>query len=174
MKGMRMLLRMIWTSIKIIKLGVLNELAYEDWILFINNNSSVGKVGFCWWEMPKVWSFLEWTDIAWERLVPKYAPHTASSLLMLKSKFHNCKLELIKKDPDEWISNLEGLWIGINKFGLKGKITDEDFMIHVLNNFPKKNNVILNGFMNHLTSSGDDTLTIKVICRKLNHRYGKI
>ena len=39
--------------------------------------------------------------IAWERLVSKYAPHTASFLLKLKSELHNNKLESIEKDPDE-------------------------------------------------------------------------
>ena len=64
-----------------------------------------------------------------DRLLCKYAPQTALSLLKLRSEVHNSKLESIEKDPDEWILNLE--------FGLKGKITDEDFMIHILNHFPE-------------------------------------
>ena len=75
--------------------------------------------------------------IMWDRLVSKYAPHTALSL------FHNSKLESMDKDPDEWTSNLEGLQICMNEFNLKGSITDEDFMIHVLNNLPKECDVIL-------------------------------
>ena len=31
----------------------------------------------------------------------KYAPHTASSLLKLKSEFHKSKLGLTKKDPEK-------------------------------------------------------------------------
>ena len=34
---------------------------------------------------------------------------------------------------------------------------------HNLNNFPKKYHVDLNGLENHLTSSGDDVLTIELI-----------
>ena len=49
--------------------------------------------------------------VAWDRLVSKYAPHTASSLLKLKREFHNSKLDYIDKDPDELISHLEGLRI---------------------------------------------------------------
>ena len=43
-----MLLRVPWTFIKIVKLGELNELAYEDLMLFINNNFSknCGKKGY--------------------------------------------------------------------------------------------------------------------------------
>ena len=47
--------------------------------------------------------------VAWGRLVSKYALHTASSLLKLKSKIHNSKLDLIDNDPDELMSHLEGL-----------------------------------------------------------------
>ena len=70
--------------------------------------------------------------------------------------------------------NLEGLRIGMSNFSLKGKKTYEDFMIHILNNLPKKYDVILDGLENHLTMSGDDTLTIVVICKKLNHWYKKL
>ena len=47
--------------------------------------------------------------VALNRLVSKYAPYTAFSLLKLKSEFHNNKLKSIKKDPNGWISNFEGL-----------------------------------------------------------------
>ena len=52
--------------------------------------------------------------IAWDRLVSKYALHSTSSLIKLESAFHNSKLELMEKDPDEWISHLEGLQIWLN------------------------------------------------------------
>ena len=74
--------------------------------------------------------------VAWERLVSKYALHIASSLLKLKNEFHNSKLEWIDKDPNEWISHLEVLQIQMNEFRLNGSITDEHFMIDVLNNLP--------------------------------------
>ena len=91
-------------------------------------------------------SFLEGNcNIEWDRLINKYALHTVLYILKLKSKFHNSKLELIEKSPDEWISNLEGLQKLVNEFGLKGSMNDKDFMIHVLYNFPKEYDVILNG-----------------------------
>ena len=42
----------------------------------------------------------------------------------------------MEKDSYEWILHLEGLQIRMNEFGQKGNITDEDFIIHLLNNFP--------------------------------------
>ena len=43
----------------------------------------------------------------------------------------------------------------MNEFELKGKITDEDFIMHVLNNLPEEYDVILDGHENHLFLSGD-------------------
>ena len=56
----------------------------------------------------------------------------------------------------------------------KEKIMDKDFMIHILNNFPKEYDVILDGLESCLTAIGDDALTIEVICKKINHWYEKI
>ena len=39
--------------------------------------------------------------VVWERLISKYAPHTAFFLLKFKNDFHNSKLASIKKDPNE-------------------------------------------------------------------------
>ena len=97
---------------KIVKLCELDELAYEDLILSIKTSSSVGKVAFGLVKNVKREDFLEGNcKVAWDRLVSKYALHTALSLLKLMSKFHNSRLESIDKDPDEWISHLEGLQI---------------------------------------------------------------
>ena len=64
--------------------------------------------------------------IALDSQVSKCAPHTATFLMKLKSKFYKGKLESIKKDPHMQISNFEGLIIQMNKYSLKGCITDED------------------------------------------------
>ena len=117
----------------------MNELAFEDLILLINTSSSVGKVVFGLVKYAKSEDFLEGScKVAWDRLVSKYAPCTALSPLKLKSEFHNSKLELTNKDPEEWISHLKGLRIHMNECGQKGNVSDKHFMIHILNNLPKK------------------------------------
>ena len=58
----------------------------------------------------------------------------------MKSDSHISKLESIDKDPDGWISHLEGFQIQMNKFGL----------IQVLNDLPVDYNVILDGLENCL------------------------
>ena len=41
-------------------------------------------------------------------------------------------------------------------------------MVHVLNDFPKEYDVILEGLENHHTASREYVLTIEVICKKKN------
>ena len=55
----------------------------------------------------------------------------------------------------------------MNEFCHKGNVSDQDFLIHVLNNLPKKYDVILNELENHLTTTRDDSLTINSIHKKL-------
>ena len=108
-------------------------------MLVVNISSSVGKV-----ELSLVCNaFSEGNyKIAWVGLINKHAVHTVASLLRLKSECHNSKLDLTKKDPDEWFSNLEGLHNCMAEFGLKDKMTDEDFRILILNNKMEEYDVI--------------------------------
>ena len=58
----------------------------------------------------------------------------------------------------------------MSKFRLKGSISDEDFMIHILNNLPEEYDAILDGLEYHLMSHWDNGLITGVIHKKLNHR----
>ena len=69
----------------------------------------------------------------------------------------------MERDPDEWSLNLEGLQICTIKFDLKDNIPDNDFMIHVINNFPEEYIVIFDGLENCLTVTRHDAVTINVI-----------
>ena len=156
---------------EIAKLGELNTFAYEGLILSINTSSSVGKLAFELVKNAKSKDFLEGNcRVAWDRLISKHAPHTASSLLKLKSEFRNSKLESLNKDPNELISHLDGLRNHMNKFGNKGNVSDKDFMIHVMNNLLKEYDIILDGLEKHYIMTGDNALTIDSIHKKLNHR----
>ena len=112
---------------KIRELGELNEVVYEDLILLINTSSYVGKLAFGQVRNVKSAEFPEVNcKVTWDKLASKYAPHTALPFLKRKSEFQKRTLESIKKDPDECVSNLEGPRIQMNKFCLKGSITNED------------------------------------------------
>ena len=57
---------------------------------------------------------------------------TAPSLLKLKNNFANSQLERVEMHPGEWI-----------KISVSTKISDEEFMIHVLNNLTEEYGVVL-------------------------------
>ena len=63
-----------------------------------------------------------------------------------------------ENDLDEWNAYLEGLKIQMSEFITRGSVTDEDFIILVLNNVPEKNDVILDGLEGHLTLIVQDKL----------------
>ena len=56
----------------------------------------------------------------------------------------------------------------MREFKEKGNTSNKDLVNHILHNFPEEYGIILDTFWNWLTSSGSNTLTIQVICKKLN------
>ena len=79
----------------------------------------------------------------WERLVKKYEPCTSPKLLKLKKEFINIKLNDINKDPNEWITELESLWVQKNQIHLVSKMSDQDLMIHIMNSLLEQYNPVI-------------------------------
>ena len=93
-----------------IKLVHLNEEAYKDLVLSINTTTKQGRVAFSLVKNSKTTQYPEGNcKLAWDRLTTKYVPRTAPSLLKLKKKIANSILEDLDKNPDESITELEGL-----------------------------------------------------------------
>ena len=155
------------------KLVELNEEAYEDIILSISHSTKQGKIAFSLVKNCKTIEYPEGNcKLAWDRLIAKYAPKTAPSLLKLKKQFANSNLTK-EVHPDEWITELESLRNEMNGISLSSKMTDQDFMIHILNNLPEVYDVVLDGMESRLMLKDDDAnkLTIENIRDKLNNRY---
>ena len=104
----------------------------------------------------------------------KYAPKSLPSLLKYKKKFENSKLDSAEKDPEDWISELEGLTVDIESIDASSAISDRDLMVKILNNLPSEYDVILDGLESRLNKSGDDALTLEDIREKLGTRYARI
>ena len=165
------------TSKKIVKLGDANEEAFEDVILSINHTTKQGKVAFSLVKNCKTSDYPEGNcKLAWDRLVAKYAPKAAPSLLKLKKQFANSKLGDAETHPDEWITELESLRNDMDKISLSAKMTDQDFMIHVLNNLPVEYDVVLDGMESRLMLPDGDAnkLTIEDVRDKLNNRFERM
>jgi len=70
--------------------------------------------------------------VAWTRLKNKYAPKITPRKLELCREIQMCKLKNSNQDPEAWIAHLEGLRMKLSNTGCA--MTDEDLMVHILNN----------------------------------------
>ena len=97
------------TDKNILKLDKLNKQAYMELILSIDKTTTRGCTAF---RLVKNCRTKEYPDgnscMAWERLKSKYAPRTSCPLMKHKKKYENSSLGDATKDPDDWISSMEG------------------------------------------------------------------
>ena len=116
-----------------------NELAFEELILSVDGTTKEGRVAF---QLIKGCKMSDYEDgdaaLAWKWLKNKFAATTAPSLVKLKKEFGNSKLSK-GEDPDEWITGLEDLRVKIKDAG--SDMTDEDFIIHIINNVTEEYDV---------------------------------
>jgi len=159
---------------RVVKVGELNEFAYEDLILSINGNLTSGKVAFNLVKNCKSESYPEGNcKLAWDRLTNKYAPKTAPSYIKLKKDFTNSRLDSAEEDPDEWLTNLESLRNEMDAVNISGKMGDLDFIIHVLANLPEEYEVVVQGLEDRLEDPSTAP-TVEQIRTKLNARYKRL
>ena len=149
-------------------------MAYEELLLSIDGTKSSGRVAFNIVKLAKTDDLPEGdAALAWKRLVNKYATKSAPSLMALKSEFTNSKLKSKKHDPDEWLTELEDLRMRIDEqTGENGsKMTDMDFMIHVLNNLPPEYEIV-QAKLEVLLSNNE--LTVDKISTELNLKFQRM
>ncbi len=117
---------------KILKLGELNELAYEDSVFLINHTTSSGKVAFSLIKNSKSGDFPKgnW-NLAQEYLEKKNKPDTVPKLLKLEKENTNNSLEDTSKDPDKWITEWESLWVKMDNMDITSNMTDCNLMIYM-------------------------------------------
>ena len=157
-----------------IKLGQLNEEAYKDLILSINTTMKQGRVAFSLVKNSKTTQYLEGNcKLTWDRLTTMDAPKTAPSLLKLKKKFASSILEDLDRNPDEFITELEGLRSDMEDIHIKTTMSDLDVMTHVFINLPEPYGMVLDGMESKLIleESDENHLIIEEIRAKLSHRY---
>jgi len=137
----------------------MNELAYKELVLSIDTSTSPGKVAFQLIKGCKTTANKN-SDcaLAWKRLGAKYAPKLAPTKMELKLEFQRSRLKATDADPDEWITELGGIRTRLKDMNLD--ISDEDFMIHILNNLPSEYEVQISKLEDCLGSTMN-ALTIK-------------
>ena len=109
-----------------------NELAYNDLLLSCTDEVTFGYVDeACTDDLPDGDAAL-----AWKNLLNKFEPTTAADKVSLLKEFADSKLDDVESDPDTWYNELATLRQQLKKVGtLK---SDEDMMVHILNNLPKE------------------------------------
>ena len=108
----------------------LNEKAYNDLVL-----ACTGEIGFSIVDEAISDDYPEGdARRAWVNLEKKFQPSSSANKVQLRREFNSSKLKNWKKDPDSWISKLEIMRKRLKKMG--NEMSDEDFMIHILNNLP--------------------------------------
>ena len=72
--------------------------------------------------------------LAWKNLFKKYEPSTGAMKVELKLQFQQSTLSDVNEDPNEWITKLELIRRRFKTLG--HEVSDEDIVLHVLNNLP--------------------------------------
>jgi len=149
-----------------------NKLAFKELVLSINTMEGDGKVAFqsicsCRNNDYKNGNMAD----AWKCLCDKYVLNMAPIKLELKSEFQCTKLWDASEDPDVWISNLESICTRLAD--MKAGITDEDFMVHVLNGLPREYEVQVSKLEERFGSTSNP-LTIKDMRSELNLKFARL
>ena len=149
----------------------LNELAYTELILSIDDKTSSGKVAF---NLVKACKNKDYVDgnafMAWERLKNKFEPVSAPSLVKMEKQFRQCALKK-NQDPEIWITELEDLRMKLEELG--SSISDNQFMIHILNNMTSDYDLQL-AMMEKRINDKMNPLTIDEIRADLNLRFERL
>jgi hypothetical protein len=110
----------------------LNELAYTDQILSIDDKTRNGKVAFDLVKGCKNKYFVDGNaSMILNRLRNKFEPQFAPSLVKMEKQFRQCALKK-GQGPDSWITELEDY--GMKPDELGSRISDDQFILHILNN----------------------------------------
>jgi hypothetical protein len=108
--------------------------------------------------------------IAWERFKNKYEPVSALSMLKLEKQFRELSLKN-GQDPEIRITELESLCVKLENMG--SCMTENQFMIHMLNNFTSEYKLQL-AMMKRRVGDADKPLTVEEVRGELNLRFERL
>jgi len=114
-----------------------NDRAYNDLILACS-----GEIGFSIVDEAVTEELPDGdAELAWKELQRRFEPDTSADKVKLKKEFSTSKLTSWSKDPETWISKLEVIRKRLKKMG--NEISDEDMMIHIMNNLPQEYDTVV-------------------------------
>ena len=149
----------------------MNELAYTELILSIDDKTSNGKVAFNLVKGCKNKDYVNGNaSMAWERLRNKFEPQSAPSLVKMEKQFRQCALKK-GQDPDVWITELEDYRMKLDELG--SSISENQFILHILNNMTADYDLQL-AMMEKRLNDKANPLTVDEIRDDLNLRFERL
>jgi hypothetical protein len=149
----------------------MNELAYTELILSIDDKTSSGKVAFNLVKGCKNKDYAYGNaSMAWKRLKNKFEPSSTPSLVKLEKQFRQYSLKK-GQDPDIWITKLEDYRMRLEDFG--SSISDNQFILHILNNMTDDYDLQL-AMMEKRVKDKSNPLTMDEIRDDLNLRFERL
>jgi gag-polypeptide of LTR copia-type/Zinc knuckle len=146
----------------------INEVAFIELILSIDTKSSEGKDAFNWVKGCKSKEDPDGNAAtAWERLKNKFDTASAPSMVKLEKQFRTLSLKK-GANPEVWITELEDLRIRLED--MDSIISDNQFMIHVLNNLTTDYDLQL-ALMEKRVGDSEKLLSIEEIKAELGLRF---
>ena len=146
---------------------IANEKAYNDLLLSCEDEVSFGAVDEAiTTSLPDGDAFM-----AWNNLKARFESETPATKIQLKKEFHDSKLEDASTDPDEWIADLERIRQRLKN--LKAEISDEDLMVHILNNLPIEYENMVEAMEVELENN-TNPLKLKTVRERLRSKYQRL
>jgi hypothetical protein len=149
----------------------MSEVVYTELILSIDDKTGSGKVAF---DLVKGCKNKDYADgnasMAWERLKNKFEPSSAPSLVKVEKQFRQSSLKT-EQDSDICITELEDYRVRLQE--LRSSISDNQFILHILNNMTEDYDLQL-ALMEKRVTDKSNPLTINEIQDDLNLRFNRL
>jgi hypothetical protein len=149
----------------------LNEISDTELIISIDVKASYGKIAFIIVIECKRKDLPDGNAvIAWEKLKNNYEPISSPSVVKLDKQFRYSSLKK-GQDPEVWITELEDYRVSLSDMG--SNISENQFMIHVLNNLPTEYDLQL-ALLEKRIEDKDKPLTAEEIRAELSLRLERL
>ena len=145
----------------------MNKLAYNELILACTDKIAFGIVKNAKTEDLKRGD----AKMAWERLKTRYEPNTGTELLALNKEYMSMELDDLKKDPEDFITDLDELRTRMADDPFNEVIKDKSFMLHILNSLPMEYESIVETMERDL---GAGILTIDDLKEQVRSKYRRL
>jgi gag-polypeptide of LTR copia-type len=107
------------------------------------------------------------TPTSWTKLMGKYRPKMAPTLMKLNCDFYAMAMNS-GNDPDIYLVKMEYQWMLMEQ--LESKVTDDQFLLHVINVLPSESSILVT-LLGRQIGHKMNLLIIEELQSELNEEY---